>query len=104
MFVNMYSGTVMLMDVPKIDEMLPTLQSSKFLISSKLRSGYCHGKLSLETRYKSAFTTIFWKYEFLKMIFGLAQVLAYSIALMQEVLGTFNDFCSFIWTIWKCMI
>ena len=46
-------------------------------------------------RYKSAFTTIFGKYKFLTMPFGLAQGPAYFTALMQKVYGQFNDFCFF---------
>ena len=43
----------------------------------------------------STFTTIFGKYKFMRMPFGLAQGLAYFTALMQNVLGTFIDFCFF---------
>ena len=40
-------------------------------------------------KHKSTFTTIFGKYEFLRMSFGLVQGPVYFIALMQKVLGHF---------------
>ena len=45
--------------------------------------------------YKSAFTTICGKHEFLRMSFGLGQGPGYFTALVQKVLGQFNEFCFF---------
>ena len=49
----------------------------------------------LPTRHKSAFTTLFGKYEFLRMLFELVHGLEHFTALMEIVLGQFNDFCFF---------
>ena len=57
---------------------------SSLFKSSRLISGYYHIKLSPKSRYESAFATIFFKYEFLKMPIGLDKGPAYFIALMQE--------------------
>ena len=84
------------MDIPKIDEILARLQTSKIFTRLDLISGYYH----IKCRHKSAFTTIFGKYEFLGMSFGLAQGLAYITTLIQKVLGTFNVFISFTWMIY----
>ena len=92
---NKSSQVITLTDIPKVDEMLACLHSSKFFTSFDLRSGYYHIKLSPEMRHKSAFTTIFGKYKFLKMLFGIAQGQAYFTVVTQKVFGQFNDFCFF---------
>ena len=68
---NKSSGAITLVDIPKIDEMLSCLHESKFFTSIDMRGGYYHIKFSPKTRYESALTTIFGKYEFLRMPFGL---------------------------------
>ena len=45
-------GAIMLVDIPKIDEMLAWLHSSKFFTSLDLRSGHYHIKLSPQTRHE----------------------------------------------------
>ena len=44
-------------------------------------------------RPKNAFTTIFGRYEILRMPFALAEGASYVIALIQKVFGQINDFC-----------
>ena len=78
---------ITLVDMPKIDEMLAFLFDSKSVISLDLRNGYYHIKHSPERRYKSAFTTIFGKYKFLRMPFRLVQGSAQFTAMMQKVFG-----------------
>ena len=90
MLENKSSGTVTLVDIPKIYEMLAKLRLAKFFTCLDLRSGYY--KLSLETRHKSEFTTIFGNYKFLRIPFRLAQSLTYFTTLMQKVFGTLHDF------------
>ena len=58
-------------------------------------------KLNPEKRQKSAFTTIFSRYKFLIIPFGLAQGQAYFTVLMQKVLSTFKTFVSFTWMMYK---
>ena len=66
--------------------MLAKLKYSKYFTSQ-----YYHIELCSEKRHKSAFTTIFGKFEFLRMPFGLAQGPAYFTLLIQKVLGSFSD-------------
>ena len=75
--------------------MLADLFDFKFLTSLDFINGYYHIKCSQKPRYKIAFATIFEKYKFLRIPFGLAQVPAYFTALMQKVFSQFNDFCFF---------
>ena len=82
----------------KKDEILVCLCKSEFFTSLDLRSGYYYIKLSTEIGHKGAFTTIFLKYKFLRMSFGLAQGPVYFTILRQKVLVQFQDFVSFIWT------
>ena len=89
-----FSGAVMLIDIPKIDEMLAWLQSSKYFTSLDLRSGYYNIKLSPETNHRSAFTAILSKCKFLRMPFGLMQGPAYFTPQMH-VFSTFNKFSFF---------
>ena len=92
---NKSSGVITLVDIPKIDEMLTHLHESKFFTSLDMGSGYYHIKLSQETRHISTFTTIFSKYKFLRLPFGLTQGPAYFTALIQKVFGYINDLCFF---------
>ena len=82
------SGAITLVDIPKIDEMLAYLCESNFFTSLELRSRQYHIKLSSETRHKNDFTTIFAKYQFIRMPFRLAQGPAYFTVLMQKVHST----------------
>ena len=89
------TDAVTFIDIPKIDEMIVRLQLTKFFTSLDLRSGYHYIKISPETRYKIAFTTIFGKCKFLIIPFELEQCPAYFAAMMKQVLGAFSDFCFF---------
>ena len=52
-----------------------------------LRSRYYHITLTLEARAKTAFVTPFGKYEFNKVLFGLAEAAAYFQELICKVIG-----------------
>ena len=67
----------------------------KFCTGLDVRKGYYHMKLSPETRHKGAFFTIFVKYEFHRIPFGIPQDPAYFSALMEKVLDQLNNFCFF---------
>ena len=58
------------------------LHESKFFFTLGLRSGYYHIRHSPETWHKSAITTIFVKYKFIRMQYELAQEPAYFTTLM----------------------
>ena len=61
------------MSLPKIDELFAFLKGEKFFTALDLRSGYDHIKLDEESIPKSAFMTVFGKFEFLTLPFRLSQ-------------------------------
>ena len=62
-----------LMPLPKIEELFALLKGAKHFTALDLCSGYYHIKLDKESIPKSAFITIFSKFEFLRLPFGLSQ-------------------------------
>ena len=54
-------------------EMYAKLKGAKVFSTIDLRSGYHHIALGKDSRAKTAFVTLFGKYEFLMVLFGLAQ-------------------------------
>ena len=87
-------GCLLLIPLPKIDEMYTKLKGAKFFSTIDLRSGYYHIALGKDLRAKTAFVTPFGKYKFLQVPFGLAQALAFFQHLMNKVL----DNCLFAMT------
>ena len=79
-------GQISIRLLPKIDEMYAKLKGAKVFSTIDLRSGYHHLALGKSSRAKIAFVTPFGKYEFLMVLFGLAQAPAYFQLLMNEVL------------------
>ena len=65
-------GTFTLMSLPKIYELF-TLLREQNISQHLITSGYYHIKLDGESIPKSAFTTVFGKFEFLSIPFGLPQ-------------------------------
>ena len=61
------------MPLPKTDELVALLNRAKYFTALDLCSGYYHIKLDEESIPKSAFTTVFGKFEFLRLPFGLSQ-------------------------------
>ena len=59
------------MPLPKIDELFALPKGAKYLTAFDLHSGYTHIKLDKESIPKSAFTTVFSTFEFLRLPFGL---------------------------------
>ena len=66
-------GTLTLMTLLKIAELFVLLKGAKYFATLDLCSGYYHIKLDEESIPKRAFTTVFGKYEFLRLFFGLSQ-------------------------------
>ena len=90
------SGANILINIPKIYEMLACLHDSKFSTRFEMQIlPYQTKSKTLDIRVVSAFTIIFRKYQFLRMPFGLVKVPAYFAALMQMVFSQFNDFYFF---------
>ena len=71
----------------KIDEMYAKLKGAKYSTTLDLYSSYSHITLASDARAKTAFVTLFGKYEFNKVPFGLAQAPAYFHELIQKVIG-----------------
>ena len=66
-------GTVTLIPLPKIDELFTLLKGERYFIALDLCTGYYHINLDKESIPKSVFTTVFGKFEFLRLPFGLLQ-------------------------------
>ena len=87
-------GCLLLIPLPKIDEMYAKLKAAKFFLTIDLRSGYYHIALGKDLRAKTAFVMPFGKYKFLQVPFGLAQAPSFFQHLMNKVL----DNCPFAMT------
>ena len=60
-------GAFTLMPLPKIDELFTLLKGAKYLTALDLHSSYYQIKLGEESIPTSAFTTVFGKFEFLRL-------------------------------------
>ena len=80
-------GVLTLVPLPKIDEIYARLKGSKIYSTFDMRSGYYHMVLSEESRPKTAFISLFGKWEFKRYPFGLMQAPAYIQRLVNEVLS-----------------
>ena len=72
--------------MPKVEDIFSQLNSAKYSSTLDLRAGYHHIRLSIDSIPKTAFTSPFGKYEYVKVPFGLAQAPAYFQELMTGVL------------------
>ena len=79
-------GQISIHPLPKIDEMYAKLKGAKVFSTIYLKSGCHHIVLGKDSRAKTAFVTLFGKYEFLMVSLGLAQAPAYFQLLMNKVL------------------
>ena len=73
-----------------LTKMYVKLKGTKVFSTIDLRSEYYHIALGKDSRAKTAFVTLFGKYEFLMVPFGLAQAPAYFQLLMNQVLEGLN--------------
>ena len=85
-------GNLSLIPLPKIDEMYANLHGAKIFTTLDLRSGYYHIALDNESKAKTAFVTLFGKYKFNAVPFGLAQAPTYFQQLISIVLQDCSDF------------
>ena len=69
--------------MPKVEDIFSQLNSAKYFSTLDLRAGYHHIPLDEESIAKTAFTSPYEKYEYVKVPFGLAQVPAYFQELMR---------------------
>ena len=72
--------------MPKVEDIFSQLNSAKYFSTLDLRAGYHHIGLTTDSIPKTAFTSPFGKYEYIKVPFGLAQAPAYFQELMTGVL------------------
>ena len=72
--------------IPKVEDIFSQLNCAKYFSTLDLRAGYHHIGLTTDSIPKTAFTSLFGKYEYVKVPFGLAQAPAYFQELMTGVL------------------
>ena len=72
--------------MPKVEDIFSQLNGAKYFSTLDLRAGYHHIGLTADSIPKTAFTSLFGKYEYVKVPFGLAQAPAYFQELMTGVL------------------
>ena len=80
-------GILILVPLPKIDEIYARLKGPNIYSTFDMRSGYYHMVLSEKSRPKGAFVSSFGKWEFKRCPFGLSQAPAYFQRLVHEVLS-----------------
>ena len=72
--------------MPKVEDIFSQLDGVKYFSTLDLRAGYHHIRLTKDSIPKTAFTSPFGKYEYVKVPFGLAQAPAYFQELMTGIL------------------
>ena len=78
--------------LPNIDHLYAQLKGAKIFTTLDLRSGYYHIELGQSSHAKTAFVTLFGKYDFNMVLFGLAQAPTYFQALINKVLKGLHKF------------
>ena len=73
--------------LPKIDRLFTLVKGAKYFTTLDPCSGYYHIKLDKVSIPKSAFTTVFGKFEFLRLLFGFSQDPDFFIHLIYECFG-----------------
>ena len=72
--------------MPRVEDIFSKLNGTEYFITLDLHAGYHHIPLDENSIPKTAFTSPFGKYEYLKVPFALVQALAYFQELMNKVL------------------
>ena len=75
--------------MPRVEDIFAKLNGAKYFSTLDLHDGYHHILLEEDCIPQTVFTTPFWKYEYLKVPFGLVEALAYFQELMNKVLKDF---------------
>ena len=75
--------------MPKVEDIFSQLNGTKYFSTLDLQAGYHHIPLDKSSIPKAAFTSLFGKYEYIKVPFGLTQAPTYFQELMTGVLEDF---------------
>ena len=75
--------------MPKVEDIFSKLNGATYFTTLDLRAGYHHIPLDKPSIPKTAFNSLFRKFEYVKVLFGLAQALAYFQELMTGILKDF---------------
>ena len=76
--------------MPKVEDIFSQLNGAKYFSTLDLWAGYHYIPLDKSSIPKTAFTSLFGKYEYIKVPFGLSQALSYFQELMTGILKHFN--------------
>ena len=76
--------------MPKVEDIFCQLSGAKYFSTLDLQAGYHHIPLDEASIPKTAFTSPFGKYKYIKVPFGLTQAPAYFQELMTEILKDFS--------------
>ena len=76
--------------MPKVEDIFSQFNGAKYYSTLDLQAGYHHISLNESSIPKTAFTSAFGKYKYIKVPFGLAQTPAYFQELMTGVLKDFS--------------
>ena len=76
--------------MPKVEDIFSKLNGTKYFLTLDLPAGYHHIPLDKSSIPKTAFNSPFSKYEYVKVLFRLAQALAYFQELMTGILKDFD--------------
>ena len=72
--------------MPRVEDIFPKLKCAKSFLTPDLHARYHHTPLDEDSIPKTAFTSLFGRYEYLKVPFGLAQAPAYFQELMNKII------------------
>ena len=72
--------------MPRVEDIFSKLNAAKYFSTPDLCAGYHYISLDEDSIPKTAFTSPFGKYKYLKVPFGVAEALAYFQELMNKVL------------------
>ena len=75
--------------MPNLEDIFSKLNRATYFTTLDLHTGYHHIPLDKSSIPKTAFNSPFWKYEYVKVPFGLAQEPAYFQELMTGILKDF---------------
>ena len=75
--------------MPKVEDIFSKLNRATYFTTLDLSAGYHHIPLDKSSIPKTAFNSPFWKYEYIKVLFRLAQAPAYFQELMTGILKDF---------------